>query len=84
MSNTFIPEDLINTYPFDNQTANLTQLKDFLIHHYNNQTLRKFKSDNVLLTKEEMLMTMPNKIIEYFSGHSVGKQLMLPQLRDYI
>jgi len=64
---TDIPEDIINQYPFDANTKQVQLLKVYLIHHFNTLTLQHLKKHQVIMSKNDIMVLLPNKIIDYYS-----------------
>jgi hypothetical protein len=67
-----LPEEVINNYPFETNNDNL---KLYLINYYNLMTLRNYKETGQFYTEQEILIKMPNKIIEFYTNN-VEKQEM--------
>lgn len=65
-----LPEDTINNYQFNNNPQ-LNELKNYLINYYNSMTLKKYKECQQFLTEEDILMQMPNQIINFYSSSFV-------------
>lgn len=61
-----LPEEIINDYPFDN-TPRLNDMKQYLIHHYNAQTLKQYQKQQTFMTKDEIMNSMPMKIVDFFN-----------------
>lgn len=59
-----LPEEVINNYTFDKQNK---ELKLYLINHYNNLTLKKYKEHNVFYTKEEILESLPQTMLSFYN-----------------
>ena len=62
-----LPEEVINGYDFGNGNKNITLLKEYLIHHFNTMTLRRYKEMHEFYTKEDIILALPPKIVEFYS-----------------
>ena len=73
LKNMELPEDIITQYAFtqplgtpDRQSPP-KELIDYLIHDFNALTLKNYKESQKFLTKEEILTSLPNKIIGFYT-----------------
>jgi hypothetical protein len=66
-----LPEDVIHNYQFEIKQPSIDELKTFLINHYNTLTLRKYKESNEFLTEQEIILKLPNLIIEFYSNKPI-------------
>lgn len=75
-----LPEDIINNYQFSDH-AQLNELKIYLINYYNLMTLRKYKECQNFLSENEILLQMPNQIINFYSSSSIKSTTSLPLIK---
>jgi hypothetical protein len=61
-----LPEEVINHYNFELQNTKIDALKEHLIHHYNSLTLKKYKETGEFYSKDEIVDSLPPKIVEWF------------------
>lgn len=66
-----LPEEVINNYTFDKQNK---ELKTYLIHHYNNLTLKKYKESEKFYTKEEILESLPQTMLSFYNKSTTKKE----------
>src|SRR6187431_1223795 len=69
-----LPETVINAYNFGVTNKNVVALKEYLINHFNSMSIKRYHEILEFYTREDIILDMHTKIVEFYSTVNVTKQ----------